>query len=103
MIGHRSKAFRLTPQRTQNGVHLRRKLPHFSDQPLERARGGWSEDPDDNARQAGRAAAQQREARADDTQAREDAADARQLNSAAEQTASFWSGVLPFRRRVEQH
>ena len=86
VIRHRSKTFRLAPERLHDGKHLRRQFPDLADEPLQRTRGGRSEDLDEIPGNAGCATAQQREARADDTEPRQERADARQLDRAPEAT-----------------
>ncbi len=64
-------------------MKIRRELPHFADEPFERVRGGRSEDLDEVPWSRGRAAGQERQARADHAEVREYRADARQLPAAA--------------------
>jgi hypothetical protein len=77
MIGHRMKAFRLTPERLDDRVDLGRKLPHFADESLEGSCRGRTEDPDEAPRNAWSAARQESEASTDNADMRQERTDPR--------------------------
>ena len=83
VTGHGVEAFRLAPERSNRRMQFGRQLPHFADEPFERLRGGGSEDFDEIPRCRGRAAGEQRQARADHAEMREQRPDSGQLLSAA--------------------
>ena len=67
VIRHGMEALRLAPQGLDDGMNLRWKLPHFTNQPFQRPRCSRTEDPDEPARHAWRTTSQKRQTRADNT------------------------------------
>ena len=76
VLGHRSKAFRLAPDRLHDRVYLGRQLPDFAHQPLQRPRRRRSEDPDKTPRDTRSAVGQKGETASDNADSRQEAADA---------------------------
>ena len=69
VIGHCVKALGIAPQRLHDGMNLRRQLLDFTNQSFQRSCRSRTEDSDEPARRAWRAAGEQRQACADDADA----------------------------------
>ena len=103
MVGHGVKAFRLTPERLHDRVNVGRKLAHLADQPLERSRGSWTEDPDEPPWRAWRTTGEKRQACAHDPKACQQPTNPRQVPPAPQHAGALVRHGQPFRRRVDQH
>ena len=76
MSFHRVKALGIAPEGLHDRMNLGRKLPHLTDEPLQRSGGSRTKDPDEPPRRARRASGEKRQARPDDADMREQCAHA---------------------------
>jgi hypothetical protein len=89
--------------RLNHRVKFCRKLLYFPDQPLQRARDGWTKKLDEPARSARRTTAQDRKTGADDAKACEQRAYGGQVPGTPEHPGTLTREGQAFRRRVHQH
>ena len=103
VVSHGSKAFRLTPVCLDDGMDVRRQLPHFADEALKGSRsrraGIFYQPP----RCTRRAAGQERQARAHHADLRQMDAEPRQVDAARYHPRALPDDCQPFSGWVHQH
>ena len=95
VIGHRTETLRFAPERLDERTDLRRELAHLANEVLQRSCRDRAEQPRHIARNTGRAAGEEGEARAYDANAREDAAEAREVNTAPQEPCLATGELVP--------
>jgi hypothetical protein len=103
VIGHRSEALRLAPERLDDWVHVGGQLSDFADQPLERSRRCRSERLGDLSSRAGRSAGQEREGRTNEADPGEQDAKSRQIPGSTQHANMPCRLRQPFGRRIDKN
>ena len=105
VLPHTAERFRIRPVRLHGGQHFRRQLLHFADHVLEQGGGGSAEHAAELSRRSGRAAAEQREAKAHHTKAREQGTHTRQEDAAGKGVPLIRRRIAPFvgMERIDEH